>query len=41
MFGNQEKHPGAQKNIVEALSIHYKPDFSVWGPTAHVIYFQM
>jgi hypothetical protein len=37
---NQE-YPGAQKNVMEALSIHYEPTFLVWGPTGHVISSQL
>jgi hypothetical protein len=38
---NQEEHPRAQKNNMEALSIHYEPTFSVWSLTDHVIYSQI
>jgi hypothetical protein len=33
--------PGAKKNDMEALTDLYKPTFSVWGPTGHVIYSRM
>jgi hypothetical protein len=41
MLGNQEKHLGAKKNDMEALSNHYELTFSVWGPIGHVIYSQV
>jgi hypothetical protein len=41
MLRNQEEHPGAKKNTMEALSNHYEPTFLVWGPTGHVIYYKM
>jgi hypothetical protein len=37
MLGNQEEHPGAQKNAMEALFIDYELTFSVWGTTGHAI----
>jgi hypothetical protein len=39
--GNQEEHPGATKNVREALTDLYNPTFSVWGSTGHVIYSQI
>jgi hypothetical protein len=37
---NQE-HPGAKKNTMEALTDLYKLTSIVWGSTGHVIYSQI
>jgi hypothetical protein len=39
--GNREEHPGAKKNVMEALTGLYESSSSVWGPTSHVIYSQI
>jgi hypothetical protein len=31
------QHPGAQKNVWEALSNLYELTFSVWSPTGHIV----